>query len=241
MTPKATFIILNFERPNNIQRIIDLIRCSRSFGRIMVSNNKPSTNLHDYLSDDRTGVHVINQPREMPPIIRNQIAWDASGEYFLMIDDDVFLEPRQIDFLTKKLAEDPIRLHGVWGQNVQIQNGQAVFQSGIHAVNKEVSVLNCVYACTKSHIQRFFAIFNQLGYQNLTDLKFGDDIIMSVSGMAPPRCHDLGRLRFCSSFNDPAVAQWKKEGFDDARSDLFLKLRAFQLATPASLPRNADR
>ena len=234
--PKATFILLSFARPKNIQRIINSIKQSESFGWIVLSNNQPKVNLIEYLSGDNTGVSIINQKSVMPPIIRMEIARNTDADYFIFIDDDIFLQPRQIDGLLGKLIDDPTRPHGIIGEKHQIVENKLRVQTGFQNTDSEVTVINSVYACTKKHILRFFEIFAKLGYGKPTDLRFGDDIILSASGEKSPLIHDLGPIHICATYNHPEIAQWKKTDFNEHRFRLEMNILRERVAGARHYP-----
>ena len=92
---RATVILLSYKRVRNIQPIVRSLLKASCVGKVIVSNNNPDLRLDDWLRlrDDR--VQVIDQPVRRFPGVRFELARQDGGEYFLTLDDDVFLFPRQ--------------------------------------------------------------------------------------------------------------------------------------------------
>jgi hypothetical protein len=222
----ATFILLSYARPRNIQRIIDSISQARSCGRIILSNNQPAINIYDHIDGRNDLLDVVQQDRERGAVKRFCIARECDGELFVCIDDDMFMTPQQIDRLVAELINDPSRPHGIWGQLMETENGKARLSRPIHNISCDVSVLNMVYAFTRDHISRFFDLLDRLGIADPEDLGPFDDIVLSFTGARPPKCHDLGPFDICATWNLEGVAIWKQKNFMQRRMRFFLRLQS---------------
>jgi hypothetical protein len=230
--PFVTFILLSFARPQNMQRIVDTLLKAESCRRIIVSNNQPATNIQDHLkcTDDR--VEIFQQDTVCGPINRYHIARNCPGDYFVSIDDDVFLTPTQIDRLVEELVADPSRPHGVWGQLLHADHDNLSLVSGVHRVNREVNVLNCVYAFTSVQVRRCFELLDMLGLQDLREIGPGDDIFISMSGGRTPLCHDVGPITLCHSYDLKGVARFRSNNFGARRLRLWRRLQTVASAEP---------
>lgn len=207
----ATFILLSYARPRNMQRIIDSISQARSCGRIILSNNQPALNIYDHIDAGCDLLEVVQQDQEWTPIKRYCIARECDGELFVCIDDDVFMTPDQIDRLVGELRNDRSRPHGISGQLMEIRGGRVRTKGGIINMTREVSVLNMAYAFTRDHVRRYFELLDRLGIADPRDLGVFDDIILSFTGAHPPKCHDLGPLELCPTWDLEGVAVWKRK------------------------------
>ena len=56
-------------------------------------------------------------------------------------------------------------------------------------------------------------------------VRFGDDIVMSQTGVSPAAIHDLGYLLRCPSRNLKGVANYLEPGFYSLRDSLFVQLQ----------------
>ncbi len=233
----ATFILLSYARPQNLQRIIDAMKKAKSCGRIILSNNQPNIDIFDYINEPCDLLEVIQQDQEWLPVKRQYIARECPGEYFLCIDDDVFLTPEQIDLLVNELINDPSKLHGILGENIKIKPGRIERRGGFFNVSCKVTVINRVYAFTRIHVRRFFEILHALGINDPRDLGPAEDIVLSFTGTGRPSIHDLGPLEFCPTSSLKGVAMWKENDFFERRYRLFVRLRSLATRRAGDLPR----
>lgn len=220
----ATFILLSYARPQNMQLIINAIRQARCCGRIILSNNHPDVNIYDYIDTDSDRLEVIQQKRRFGAVKRFTIARECEADFFFCIDDDLFLTPEQIDRLFDELIKDRSRPHGVWGLEIVFENELLVVKGSIHHQTREVAILNQAYAFTRDHLRRFFELVEDIRVAEPDDLGPFDDIVLSFSGTRPPKCHDLGPLELCKTWDQEGVALWKDENFVEPRMKLYARL-----------------
>jgi len=117
--PHVTFLLLSYRRPANMQRQLDDIAAAPIQNKsVILSNNNPAINIFDYVVADAPSVTILQQPRRRISAQRYELAKEASSQYFVALDDDLFLSPDQIAALAKKLIEAPAMPHGIWGQNL---------------------------------------------------------------------------------------------------------------------------
>lgn len=223
--PQASFIILSYARPQNILRILETILASRSCEWILLSNNNPDVDIHEYITRDQPSrVKVIQQSEHWEPIIRFMMARGMPSNYFVCIDDDLFLTPAQIDALVGHLHADPSTPHGVWGERITPVGGTFRIYRGVHNIDGEVDVLNRAYAFTRRHVQRYFELLALIGVKQPRDLGRGDDQVLSFSGERKPMCHDLGPIENCPTADQEGIALWRQKGFYEERMKLYVQL-----------------
>ena len=232
--PSVSFIVLSYARPANIQRFVDAILRAAPHYRVIVCNNQPNIDIRSFLRTGDARLDTIQRQERWGPISRYHLARAAPGDYFVSLDDDVFLTPNQINLLVGCLVADPARAHGIWGENFQHDSDRIVMQSGIHGRTCDVSVLNCAYAFTKTHVERVFGFLRTLGMDNLREVGPGDDILISRAAPRPPVCHDLGVIEFCPSTSQEGVARYRSQDFTARRARLWRRLQMLEsvLDTP---------
>ena len=220
----ATFIILSYARPQNIQRILDTILKAGSCGRIVLSNNNPDINILEYIDPSPEVLEVIQQEERWGPVKRFCIARECESEFFVCIDDDLFLTSRQIDLLVDQVLAEPSVPHGVWGEKITIERNVFKLERGLFNYSGEVDVINRAYAFTRNHVQRFFELMEYLRVEDPRNLGPGDDVLLSFSGTGRPKCHDLGPLENCPTSDQEGIALWREKGFYEQRLKIFHQL-----------------
>lgn len=220
---KATAICLSYRRPDNIPRVLSGILASTCIERVIVCNNNPDVALKNLPLDTR--IHVINQKVHMPAAHRFFLASELEGEYFVSIDDDLFLSGNQVDQLVSFVAKYPEVPHGgPWGQKLVTIENCSRLQGWLYP-DDEVDVLNRAYAFSREHAKKFVALCSILGASNALESGPWDDVVISHSGAGRPKTHHLGDWQSCPSSNDASVALWMQPGFHDSRLRIFNQLR----------------
>ena len=220
----AVAVILSYLRPQNILRIVEQLDLSSQVARIVVSNNNPDIDLAPLLAAGPK-LTLIQQPRRFGPSKRFEIAVQDPADFFICIDDDLFLSHLQIDQLLHALVRDPRIPHGIWGERFDWSPGGLRLRRGIHGIDAPVDIVNRCYGFTKQHATRFFRLAGLLGRPpESVELGPGDDILLSFTGNALPRCHDLGAFEDCPTSNDPSIAVWRKPDFYPRRGRLLQQL-----------------
>jgi hypothetical protein len=219
------------ERYCNIEPIVrSLLQC-KCIEKVVVSNNNPEVRIQDWvkLSDPR--LRLIDQDQHRHNGFRWNIAEPESGDYFLAVDDDMFLYPKQFTKLFAHLLEKPQVPHGAIGSCYDLnkrENGHIAYS---YCQNKElqVDVLHCVYAVTRQHVSQYLNYVEKVHMDGITEstlgLRFGDDIVMSQTGIGPAAIHDLGKLLVCPTSNVKGVATYLEPNFYSYRDSLFVQLR----------------
>jgi hypothetical protein len=225
----ADFIILSYARPQNMQRLLDAILNSRSCGKVVLSNNNPAIDILDYVDPSPESLEIIQQKEKWEPVKRFCIAREIQSEYFVCIDDDLFLTTAQIDQLVDRMIAEPDVPHGVWGAQFGFEPDgpntvRPRLESGVHNYSGEVRLINRAYAFTRKHVERFFELMEFLGIEDPRDLGPADDILLSYSGTGRPKCHDLGPLENCPTSDQEGIAVWKEQGFFEKRVEKLVQL-----------------
>ena len=228
--PRATVIVQSFARPQNIELIVKIALRCRFVERVIVSNNNPDIDLTKWVRISEPRYTLILQERKMPCGTRFDIARNTTSQYFICLDDDIFLRPDQIAALYTELLQDSSVPHGlfaeIWTKN-QTPDGEApVLRGGTQRFEGHVDVLNCVMAFSRQHLERYFEILESMGKSDALDIGVADDVVISSSGSGQAKCHDVGRILICPTARDPGIALWQQEGFKSYRTSIFKNIRA---------------
>ena len=242
---RLTVIILNYRRPQNVAPIVrSLLRCS-FVSRIIVCNNDPSYPMRTWLGCADERLEIVDEPMNMGCVRRFEVARERPGDYFLALDDDVFLWPWQVKRLFTYLVQDPDVPHGLFGEYILLDyqlRGEIKYQ------DVSVDILSRVYAFTRQHVDMFWRLVAELGLDGDFGLpydgeytpqvreqigatnfrSYGDDIILSFSGKGRPVIHNIGRILCCPTGITPGVAAWKQSGFLSYRTTLVRRLVALR-------------
>lgn len=215
-----------------------VLRCS-FVQKVVLCNNNPDLDIQEWLGIADRRLVVINQQENRGTVARFEISRRDEGDYFLAIDDDIFLTPQQIRRLFRHLLKDPSVPHGLYGQ-VAFENQEFIDWDLIHGIEGRVDIINKVYGFTKAHVLECFRLLGLLGVENraaLKELTMGDDIVLSFSGQSSPLCHHLGDILSCPTESLPGLAVWREPGFVSYRATLLARLRKVKCFQPAgSLP-----
>lgn len=222
----ACAIVLSYKRPQNMERVILPLCESTAIDKIIVSNNNPEIDLRDWLARVRhePKVELIQQAHRAICAKRFEIALERSFDTYLCPDDDLFLTTAQIDALMAALDREPSRVHGVFGEIHSFSGGRLRLGGGIRGIECEVDILNRCYAFTRAHLLQMTKLAAELGYNEVGNALFVDDLLISHCGDGAPICHDFGPLDSCPTSDLPGIATYRESGFDEARVAAFLRL-----------------
>jgi hypothetical protein len=183
--------------------------------RILVSNNNPSVRIGEQLTIRDRRLVLLDQSVRRGPGYNWVLALREEAEYFMSIDDDVLVFPRQVALLFERLVERPEVPHGFAGQR-----GSRYLQCR----ETEVDTLYLIYAATRVHAQRYVEIVTRIvesGVLPVEDLElWGDDMILSSTGSGRPLIHDAGFLLQADSCYDPRIAIHKQADFQAHREQI---------------------
>lgn len=237
----CTVVLLSHNRPENIEPIVRSALRNVFVDRLIVSNSNPKVRMADWLRVDDPRLEVVEEQTPTQPGHRFVIAQREKGDFFLSIDDDIFLTPRQWAEFFQRLLDSPEVPHGIMG-NRFLPGTTSSNGSPFHHITEtecEVDVLIGAYAFTRVHLNRAFFLAETLHMLPMSDIRNGEDILLSFSGIRRPRLHDLGHLFCCYSMSLPGIALWKTHpDFWAERAQLFERVRTAREAMPDAGDKN---
>ena len=221
-------VLLTHNRPQNMSFIVQGALGNRFVTKVIVSNSNPEVKIRDWVTSKDFRLTLIDEMVTTQPGHRFVLARETQAKYVLSIDDDIFLTPRQWQKLFESLLSNEQCPHGIIGQvyrpGTKSSNGSPFH----HVVRREmeVDVLIGAYAFTHEHLKRVFELAAKVGISDLSQLRNGEDIILSFSGTTRSRIHRLNPALFCASEGLPGVAIWKSDAeFWGQRIRLFEEVR----------------
>jgi hypothetical protein len=195
--------------------------------KVVVSNSNPKVRIREWIKPSDPRLSLIDESMATLPGHRFVLAEREQGEYFLSVDDDIFLSPCQWARFFERLALDDEVPHGIAGHVFQpgvISSNGSPFHH-FEFVEKEVDVLIGAYAFTRRHLRQVFALASELDLGCLSSVGNGEDILLSFAGNRRPWIHALGHPLLCASTSLPGVALWKtREAFWGERQKLFERM-----------------
>lgn len=225
-------ILLSHNRPQNLEILVRGALHNAFVTKVVVSNSNRKVCIGDWVSVKDKRLRLIDETESTQPGHRFVLADREPGDYFLSVDDDIFLTPRQWGRLFECLLQNESVPHGITGQQYRpgaISSNGSPFHHVAEA-EAEVDVLIGAYAFTRSHLGRLFTLAEKLGMGPVSNLHNGEDILLSFAGAGLPCIHNFGRIFCCASSGLPGVAIWQsQQNFWAERVELFEKLRNAKL------------
>lgn len=214
-----TAYVANFNRPQNIESIVHSLLASPSISHVIVSNNNPACTLSRWFVPSSDRVTVLSHETQQGCSMRYKHLQEFPSSFYLILDDDVFLLPSQIEQLCTSLIADPVIPHGLYGQRWEEDH----FRGGIQNMNGEIDVISRIYAFTDTQMKEFFRMTTLLekDESNFWEVSRYDDMFISFSGVGRPRIHDAGALIDCPTQGAKDIATWRKEGFHHGRIEMY--------------------
>lgn len=111
---KLSIVMLNFNRPDYIKNNI-IPRIKNNCDEIIVSHGKKETAFNH--PNIKSLKHYGRMNKEYGLSLRFLSCLEAKNEFVLIMDDDIIPSKDTITFLYKKIEEDPLRIHGLYGRN----------------------------------------------------------------------------------------------------------------------------
>jgi Glycosyl transferase family 64 domain len=221
-------VLLTHNRPQNMWLLVKGALRNRFVTRVIVSNSNPQVKIRDWIASTDSRLTLVDETTATQPGHRFVLARQTGAEYVLSIDDDIFLTPRQWKNFFEFLLADEKCPHGISGQvfrpGTKSSNGSPFHH--LTGQDTEVDVLIGAYAFTREHLQRVFDVAAKIGISDLSQVRNGEDILLSFSGITRPQIHALKPALFCASEGLPGVALWKThDHFWDERVRVFEKVR----------------
>ena len=226
-------VLLTHNRPQNISLLVKSALRNRFVTRVIVSNSNPKVKIRDWIASNDSRLTLVDEAQPTQPGHRLVLANESGAKYVLSVDDDIFLTPTQWKNLFESLLADEQSPHGIIGHiyrpGTESSNGSPFHH--MDGTETEVDVLIGAYAFTSEHLKRVFDLAARIGVSDLSQLRNGEDILLSFSGATGPRIHPINPAFFCASAGLPGVALWKSDNeFWDERTQLFKQARGARLA-----------
>lgn len=199
-------------RVRNLAPLVRTCLQCRFVSRVIVSSHNPDVRMRRWVPLRDARVQVREYGRRFGCGHVWKVANEEDAPYFLIIDDDQLLTPRQISVLFRHLQAQPDVPHGLTGA-----------LRGIYQERRDMSVdaLYNLYAVTRAHLHRYEALAHELettyGIPHADIEYVADDVLISHAGTGQPRIHDAGFILRCRTGNAPGVATFKEQDFDARR------------------------
>jgi hypothetical protein len=225
-------VLLTHKRPQNMSLVVQSALRNRFVTRVIVSNSNPQVKIRDWITSNDPRLTLVDETIPTQPGHRLVVARQTGAEYVLSIDDDIFLTPKQWTHFFEFLIAGEQCPHGIIGQvyrpGTKSSNGSPFHH--LTGRDTEVDVLIGAYAFTSEHLKRVFDLAAMIGVSDVSQLRNGEDILLSFSGTTRPHIHHLKPALFCASEGLPGVALWRTEHqFWDERIRMFEKIRNARL------------
>ncbi|QIR37993.1 glycosyltransferase family 2 protein [Tolypothrix sp. PCC 7910] len=219
-------VLLSHNRPHNMNILVKGALHQNFVSKVIVSNSNINVRITDWIKIKDSRLVLIDETIPTQPGHRFVIADRENSNYFLSIDDDILLMPNQwVTFFDRLVADDEVT-HCLTG-NVYLPEKVASNGSPFHQVTgieQDVDVLVGSFAFTRKHLERMFALANSLGIHQMTNVRNGEDILLSFAGIRSPRVHNVGHIWSCASSSLPGVALWQThQNFWEERISIFEK------------------
>ncbi|MEQ1529707.1 MAG: glycosyltransferase family A protein [Methylococcales bacterium] len=219
---KVTVIVPSYHRyrSRNLQPMVRLILKCGFVEKLIISNHNPEICLHDWVRTDDARIAFIDQTIRRGCGYGWIVASQEAAEYFIVIDDDMLIYPKQLSVLFEHLVNAPESPHGLTGRR---SDGEYIKNQ-----DAEVVFLYQIYAVTQSHIQKYLDYVREIiakGYASPEAIEFwGDDLILSQTGTAQPRIHKAGSIFHCKTAKAAGVATSIESQFDAHRLQVYRAL-----------------
>ncbi len=202
---KVTAILLSWKRWRNIPPIAERLRSTHVVDEIIIWNNNPDLRFGD------PGYTVINSTHNYKAYARYAAAMLARNQTILFQDDDFMLARDDIANLYEKQQNDPTRIFGIEGRN--LQQGRYVRESAFGMVD---IVLGQFMLFSKELLAKVYG-----DILRLAPIDRGDDIAFSLLVgekhiCVPTRRVDLG--------HGDESALWRQPGHFEKRQAMIDKI-----------------
>lgn len=230
---RCVVVLLSHNRPQNLPVLVQAALKNSFVSKVVVSNSNAKVRIREWITVSDPRLVLVDETGPTLPGHRFVLADREPGEYFISIDDDILLTPRQWTAFFERLLADPEVPHGTTGH---IYRPGVVFTNGsefhhLENVDADVDVLIGAYAFTRTQLERVFRMAEALGIGSLSGVGNGEDILLSFAGTRAPRIHNLGSTFLCASTSLPGVALWTtRQAFWAERVSLLEKVRVTRRA-----------
>ena len=112
----VTVILLNFNRPDNIRRIIDAMVQYSSVGEILVVSNNPNTTF-TYEHEKVVVMSLVGYEQSLGVAVRFKACLLAMNWHILIADDDLMVTEAGLANMLKARHSNPWSIVGFWGRD----------------------------------------------------------------------------------------------------------------------------
>ncbi|NQU20967.1 MAG: hypothetical protein HQ567_06755 [Candidatus Nealsonbacteria bacterium] len=189
---KCSAVLLNWKRPQNVERIVTGLNASDLVDEIIVFDNNPACELPPLV--DCT---LIQADRDLGLYTRFTAGCLARNEAVLWQDDDLLLPPETLRGLLDAWSTEPDILHGIFGRAPKPDGSYARTLTG---PSEAPVVLTRVLVGHRRYCAEFFRYAGHFAEIQRDSRPFGngEDIIFSyVVRRSAGRLHRLHRLPVC--------------------------------------------
>lgn len=228
---KLTVIVLNHKRPENVGQIAQYVLRAGFVGKLIISNNSQAYPIEDYIKAYDPRLVLINQKTPSGVGISFELARDYPSRYYLRVDDDIFLNPSQLQWIYWNLRQFDDRPHGIFGAARVAESGATPGWPFVHRRNasEPVDILNGLFAFTRAHLEEYFRLCALLGISDQKTFMNGEDIVLSYAGDKKPFIHNIGQIWECASEASPGVAlHQSRPRFYEERWKIFTDLQSIK-------------
>lgn len=217
---KAPFIayIGAFARPQNIAPLAESLLRTPSIGRIIISENNPHCLTHWSLPTSKR-ITMLRHQKVQDCHQRHVHLSAYPSDAYLILDDDLFLLPAQIEKVCQALLQDPSSPKGVCGQYWQNET----LQSNVRTAGP-CDALNRLYAFTKDHERSYFTLVQKLEEKDEWNSGLVDDLVLSLCSKKRPIIIDTGEFIDCTSQGKKEIASWRQPAFFAERNRLYTEI-----------------
>jgi hypothetical protein len=231
---KATVVLTAYkpQRARNLDPLVRSVLKCRFVEKVIVSNDNPELRIADWVGVRDRRLVLLDQPSRRGCKHRWELARGQDAAYYIAIDDDLLVYPRQLARLFTRLLERPEVPHGLCGCS---------FPFAFHErEEREVDLLFEIYAVTREHVHVYFDHLERLkagGHLPPEGLGMrGDFVLISRSGQARPVIHDAGFISRCPTAYDEGVATFKEEGFATYTANLLAAVKQIEVRASGGGP-----
>ena len=229
-------ILLNFARPWNIDPMVRVFLKSGCVDVVVVCNNNPRWRAEKIAGVRSPRLVLIDRPTATKAGYRFELARMYRGCAYLAVDDDTFLDRRQVRLLLlgfRRSFHSPCGTQGaVYVGSDRVNNERIMrmrdwpFRRASQS-DTTLDLLNAVYVFGQDHVERYFELCALLGIRDQASFGNGEDIILSHCGQPRPTKIEVGRRFRCISSGMPGIAVSANDrlAFFDERWRLFCTLR----------------
>jgi hypothetical protein len=169
-TQKLSLIILNWDRANIVEKIVEKYSQYNCIDDIIIWNN----NKNHHLSFDNPSIKTINTNWDLSLDTRYAAFYLAKNDNILLHDDDLELPEESVEYLFQKYLQDPDRIHATHGRN--LENGKYKVKDcygEVDIVLTRAQIINKKYANMYFNKSYLFSSLRKYSCGN------GEDIVMN--------------------------------------------------------------